>query len=243
MKKIQENQYKFPYHHIPYLDNNGFFLRYRSLSWSFKYFCYLLHIKNKVESFGPKNVLDVGCGDGRLLGVLDKDIRKTGVDFSKKAIAFASAFHPEIEFLYKDARGVEKEFDVVIAMEVLEHIPVKEVSNFLKTLDGRVARGGHCLISVPTTVQPLNKKHYRHYDLELFKKQLAEAEITMKIKSVEYVYKEPLWLKLYIKLTINHFWIVSFKKIENIIWKHVWKKLKITNKKNGHCMVVTLQKK
>jgi len=64
----------------------------------------------------------------------------------------------------------------------------------------------------------------------------------MKIKSVEYIYKEPFWLKLYQKITFNKFWLFEVKFINNIAWKYIWERLRIADEKNGHCMVIVLQK-
>ena len=241
--KIQENQYEFPYHHIPYLDGKGNVVRYRILNWGFKYFCYLLHIKEKIEFLEPRSVLDVGCGDGRLLGLLDSRIEiKVGVDLSERSIAFARALYGGIEFHNEDAINIDESFDVVVAMEVLEHVPDKAVDDFFKTLESKVKEGGYIVISVPTVVQPLNKKHYRHYDIDLFKKQLEKSDVGLSIKSVEYIYKEPLWLRVYNKITINKLWLFEVKFLNKIVWKCVWKRLRIAEENNGHDLVVTLQK-
>lgn len=241
LSQKQEKQYIFPYHHIPYLDKDKVVNRYRILDWGFKYFCYLLHIKDKVESFKPKSVLDIGCGDGRLLGLLDKNINKAGVDFSEKAISFAKVFYPEIKFYKKDAREIDEEFDMVVVMEVLEHIPDENIDSLLKTLEKQTNKGGQCIISVPTKIQTLNRKHYRHYDLELFKKQLNDSDIKMKIENVEYIYKESFYLKFYKKLTFNRFWVFEINFINKFIWQYIWKKLRIADEKTGHCMIITLK--
>ena len=163
--KIQDDLYEFPYHHIPYFDGNGYGRRYRDLQWGFEYLCYLKYAKEIVESLRPSSVLDVGCGTGRFIGLLGDSIhRKVGVDLSERAIAFAKAFHAAtkdagIDFHATDASCIAGDFDVVTAIEVLEHIPDAEVPGFLQTLMSRAKSGGHVLLSVPTTNCPLNRKH------------------------------------------------------------------------------------
>ncbi|CAM4239405.1 class I SAM-dependent methyltransferase [Gillisia hiemivivida] len=241
--EYQENQYVFPYHHIAYLDKQNNAVNYRTLTWGFKYFCYLLHCKKIIESLDLNSVLDVGCGEGRFLGLLDDGIiRKVGVDLSKRAIGFARAFHPGVEFLTKDASEIEEKFDMVTAIEVLEHIPDEEVNGFFNKLAAKTNDGGRILISVPTKVKPVSAKHYRHYDLELFQNQLQAANIPFEIEKVDYVYKEPKWLKLYSKMTNNKFGTLQIKFFNDLIWKFTQKNLCITNAKHGEELIILLKK-
>lgn len=242
--KIQELEYHFPYHHLPYIDSQNNVVNYRTLAWGFKYFCYLLHCKEIIESLGVNSVLDVGCGEGRFLGLLGDGIhRKVGVDLSKRAIGFAKAFHPDIEFLPKDASEIEEKFDMVTAIEVLEHIPDEEVADFFNKLAAKTNKRGRILISVPTTVKPVSAKHYRHYDLELFENQLQAAHIPFKIEKVDYIYREPRWFKLYSKVTNNKFGTLQVKVVNNLLWKHIKKSLCITDVEHGEELIVLLKRK
>ncbi len=249
MKKVQEkfehqeNQYMFPYHHIAYLDDQNNVVNHRSLSWGFKYFCYLLRIRELVEELNPESILDVGCGEGRFLGLLRTDIRKVGVDLSQRPIRFAKAFHPAIEFHAIGAGQLEESFDIVTAIEVLEHVPDEEVVDFFKILEKRIKPHGKIIISVPTTVLPTSKKHYRHYTLEIFNKQLSQSGVKLKIKHVEYVYKSAFWIKTYSKLTQNKFWIFEIKPVRNWIWKIIKSKYSIATQKNGEEMILVLERK
>ncbi|TVZ28210.1 methyltransferase family protein [Gillisia sp. Hel_I_86] len=241
--KIQELEYHFPYHHLPHLDNQDNVVNYRSLAWGYKYFCYLLHCKKIIESLRANSVLDVGCGEGRFLGLLGKEVpKKIGVDLSKRAIGFAKAFHPEIEFFPKDASEIEEKFDIVTAIEVLEHIPDEEVSDFFTKLAARTNEQGKILISVPSTVKPVSAKHYRHYNQELFENQLQAANIPFEIEKVEYVYREPKWLKFYIKLTNNKFGSLQVKYFNNLIWKYIQKNLCISDVEHGEELIVLLKR-
>ena len=197
--KIQDDKYHFPYHYIPYFDDNGVGVRSRTLFWGLEYLCYLAHIKELAYSLNPSSVLDVGCGDGFFVGMLDHGIvRRVGVDLSERAIRFAQAFHPDVKVRAVDACEPDEVFDLVVAIEVLEHVPDNQAGKFLRTLAERTSVGGHVILSVPTTVIPLklNKKHYRHYDFELFKEQLASSEAQLEMVRVDYVYRSSRIIEL-----------------------------------------------
>lgn len=242
----QDKLYEFPYHYIPHFDEEGIASRYRLLKWGFEYLCYIKHSIEIVESLRPNSVLDVGCGDGRFLGLLnDKINRKVGVDLSEKAIQFAKAFNKdneEIIFKTTDARFVEDKFDVVTAIEVLEHIPDNEIASFLKTLEEKAKSGGYVLLSVPTIVAPLNKKHYRHYDYNLLVEQLNNSIDKLNIVKTDYVYKETSLSKFYLRLTNNKLWHIELRFINKMFWHYVWHKLRIGSSENGKHIIALLKK-
>ncbi|MFV8224370.1 class I SAM-dependent methyltransferase [Christiangramia aquimixticola] len=241
--KIQENEYHFPYHYIPYLDKEQNVVNHRSIDWGFKYFSYLLRIKTLVEKLQPSSILDIGCGEGRFLGLLDSKIeRKVGVDLSERPIQFAKAFHPNIQFYSMDASYLKEEFDIVTAIEVLEHIPDNEIPHFFNILEKRLKNNGSIILSVPTTVVPVSKKHYRHYNLSLFKEQLISSKAPLKITHVEYVYQFSRLLKFYAKLTQNKYWIIEIRFLRNLVWRLVQSNFAIANEKNGEEMIIVLRK-
>jgi 2-polyprenyl-3-methyl-5-hydroxy-6-metoxy-1,4-benzoquinol methylase len=241
--KIQDYQYSFPYHYIPHFDSKGVGVCFRTLSWGFEYLCYLNHIRELVHSLTPSSVLEVGCGDGRVISMLDWGIdRRVGIDPSKQAIGFAKAFHHDVEFLSIDAGELKETFDVVLAVEVLEHIPDNQINTFFKTLEEHANRDGYVVVSVPTTVVPVRKKHYRHYDMNLFRKQLEEADVHLDIVNVEYVYKKSRLVKQYLKFTQNHYWFIELRALNCLMWNYVWKRLRKTDEKRGQHLVVVLRK-
>jgi 2-polyprenyl-3-methyl-5-hydroxy-6-metoxy-1,4-benzoquinol methylase len=240
---IQESLYDFPYHYIPHFNKNGTPSLSRKLGWGFDYLCYMKHLQKLVISMNPNSVLEVGCGDGYFIGNLPTSIPiRVGVDVSSKAIAFAKAFHPNCVFYDFDAEKIEDKFDVVIVIEVLEHIPDDELSFFFQTLSKKVKQEGKIIVSVPTTVVPLNNKHYRHYTIELFENQLKFSGINFKIVNVEYVFSSPLWLKTLTRLFDNRFFGLEIKSLMRLAWNQIWRKHRIVNKKYGVHMVVELIK-
>lgn len=90
------------------------------------------------------DVLEVGCGTGliyeRLVPRLIPNERYTGVDVSEKMLEIGRGKFPRARFLAGDGYGLrfgDGVFDVVLAFEVVGHLP--EVGSFLREL-ARVAR-------------------------------------------------------------------------------------------------------
>ncbi len=177
----QESEYEFPYHHIAHFDGAGSASRARILQWAVEYLVYTKRVADVVAEHAPASLLDVGCGDGRFLGLVPASIpRRVGMDASERAISFARAFHPEIEFHARDADDTDETFEVVTAMEVLEHVPDDVVPHFLNTLADRTEPGGTLLLVVPITNAPVPPKHYRHDDEALLRSQLQESGAPLK---------------------------------------------------------------
>ena len=99
-----------------------------------------------------KNALDVGCGAGLLAEPLARlGAKVTAVDAAPELIEVAKA-HAEGQGLAIDYRatGVEEvggKFDLVTAMEVVEH--VADPQQFIDSLAARLAPGGLMILSTP----------------------------------------------------------------------------------------------
>jgi 2-polyprenyl-3-methyl-5-hydroxy-6-metoxy-1,4-benzoquinol methylase len=84
-----------------------------------------------VESADPSSLLDVGCGEGVLVQRLAHRLgprRVVGVDLEEDSIQAGWARHgaPNLEYRAMPAETLpfaEAEFDMVSAIEVLEHVP------------------------------------------------------------------------------------------------------------------------
>lgn len=78
------------------------------------------------------SVLDVGCGNGRLLeNIKDKKINYLGVDNSSNLISLAQKNYPQHNFQIADILELEKmisqKYDLVISVAVLHHLPSLEL--------------------------------------------------------------------------------------------------------------------
>ncbi len=239
---IQDSMYEFPYHYIPHFDEAGCGKRYRCLSWGLIYLCYQKHIMGMVEKMRPSSILEAGCGDGYFIGHIKNVAHRVGADMSEASLRFARAFHPDVKFHLGDIADIDDSHDVVVAIEVLEHIPDDLLNHFITALAKRTKTGGKLVICVPTTVLPLVRKHYRHYDIELLRSQIKDAEAPLEVENVEYIYRNSIWIKLYNKLTINRLWYFDPTFFKSVIWNYVWNNLRHATADNGEHMVVVLKK-
>jgi SAM-dependent methyltransferase len=173
----QESQYAMPYHYIPSFEG-GHFSQHLYWSWGYHYLGaleYLIGILNE-ERF--ESLIDVGCGDGRLLRDIGREFspkKLLGVDYSKRAIDLARALNPGLDYMHADICSDEsqlKSFDVVTLVEVLEHIPLDSVSDFVSAFAGLNRPGGRLLLTVPHKNKQLQEKHFQHFDSVTLRKTL-----------------------------------------------------------------------
>jgi len=89
------------------------------------------HITNEYfEYFHEKSILDIGCGNGRLLTHF-QDLRiypgeYVGIDNSKNMIKEAKKLHPESSFLWKDMSDLEsigQTWNAIIGIASFHHLP------------------------------------------------------------------------------------------------------------------------
>ncbi len=99
-----------------------------------------------------KTALDVGCGAGLLCEPLARlGAKVTGIDASSEVIAVAKAHAAaqglEIDYRSGDVQALEGRFDLITAMEVIEHVADPAV--FLADLSQRLNPGGLLILSTP----------------------------------------------------------------------------------------------
>ena len=190
----------------------------------------------------PESVLEVGCGDGYFLGALPPTIQtRVGIDLSERAIAFAKAFHPGVDFRVQNASSMIETFDVVVAIEVLEHIPDDGIASFLRALGERTKEGGKIIVTVPTIVAPLNEKHYRHYSLELLAQQIEISNSGLKILSYEYIFAKPWWYDLFIRVFDNRIFSLEVKPLTAWAWQKIWRRYRYAASTTGLHLVAVLE--
>lgn len=129
-----------------------------------------------------KSVLDVGVGPGALLNYLHMSGRHeqvTGIDIRRysKLVLMDNA----IDFRIMDAAKLDfnaDAFDVVVCMEVLEHMPTETMMRAIAELK-RVSRR-RLIVSVPyLEPEPLPPYHLQRFDEDRIRNTFAGADVTL----------------------------------------------------------------
>lgn len=118
-------------------------------------------------------ILNVGCGTGGTLPVLEKYGKVHNIDVSNEAIKFMKGYGYKVDKVkdhrlpYKDAT-----YDVVVAFDVLEHI--KKHEEALKEWTRVLKPGGAILFTVPAyqwlwSDHDTSLHHYRRYTKKLIR--------------------------------------------------------------------------
>jgi SAM-dependent methyltransferase len=119
-----------------------------------------------------KRILEVGCGCGDLLHVLERrGYQGIGIDISDEALAVAVAglSGDGMQVLRCTPDELNEEFDVVIASEVMEHY--QDDVSFLLQLRNRLRDRGCLLLTVPAHMKDWGPNdslcgHVRRYERE-----------------------------------------------------------------------------
>ncbi|MFH0852542.1 MAG: class I SAM-dependent methyltransferase [bacterium] len=233
-KVIQENKYFFPYHYIPYFEN-GYFSQTRNLYWGYEYLSYLGFILDKIKSLKFDSLLDIGCGEGRFLCEINQKIPGkglAGIDPSERSVSFAKAFNPGLEFICGNIQTVnlQKKFDVITLIEVLEHIRPEETLNFLKALRDHMDNSGFLMLSVPSDNMELNPKHYQHFNARSLKNTLAGI---FKIEEIFYLNKKSFKTDIVSGLLSNRFYVLNNKTLLKILYSFYLRNLLAASEKNA----------
>ncbi|MEK7606193.1 MAG: class I SAM-dependent methyltransferase [Patescibacteria group bacterium] len=160
----QEKAYATPYHWLidPATEKGRLYFGYINFCSAFA-----------KDVSGP--ILDAGCGDGRLLGVLRETTKNTklyGVDYSESALRFARAFVPGATFSADDLAHLlysNDFFDQIYLIETLEHIPPEHIETLVRELKRVLRKGGTLVVTVPSSLMgepSAESKHYQHFTPE-----------------------------------------------------------------------------
>ncbi|AMA49799.1 MULTISPECIES: class I SAM-dependent methyltransferase [Flavobacterium] len=111
-------------------------------------------IKKKQEK---TEILDFGCGSGVFSYTLaSKGSHVTAIDLNLKPVRILSEkikFPQNIHFIENDIFKIdfkENKFDYIVALDVLEHIPIAELDNYLELFINLLKENGEIIISGPT---------------------------------------------------------------------------------------------
>lgn len=219
-REIQEQQYTFPYHYIPRVAPDGTPALSQRLAWGFEYLGYVGAVRAAVQDLHPRSVLEVGCGDGRVLAELNGIVaQRVGWDLSAAAIRFAQAFDPSATYHCRKAEDLDSlQCDVVLAVETLEHIPPEMVTAFLNAIWQRVRPGGHLLLTVPSDLRPVHAKHYQHFNPDTLRQQVEQALGKATCISAREICRDSRLINLWQRLFMNRRWWCEVAWLNRRMW-------------------------
>ena len=116
------------------------------------------------------SVLDVGCGNGRLLLGLPEKVKYTGIDFSTVLLEKAVGLHPNAHFIETDITKPDvwnhlPKFDFIFCIAVIHHLSTYHEHMFLlEQIKKHLNPGGKVLITAWNLWQPKLLKH--HLDIK-----------------------------------------------------------------------------
>jgi len=119
-------------------------------------------IEKVIDFFKPskqqkKKALDVGCGFGNLLLVLQEEFTQVcGIDIGPKSVEWSKKRAIGAEVMNANATEIpwpDREFDLVTATDVFEHIPYPEQEKAASEMMRVLKLGGYGYVEVPNRLQ------------------------------------------------------------------------------------------
>lgn len=147
------------------------------------------HQANRLcNTFGSKNILDVGCAKGFIVKYLRKHNRDArGIDISNYAISEAPGFvQPFVQCLRIDSHKFksEDEYGLVISIETLEH--VWDLDTALENIYKALTNPGFFWITVPFKDSPNADKDVTHIN------KYSKSEWVKKIESFGFKHRDDI---------------------------------------------------
>jgi len=209
--------YLEPYHHYVDFDNK---IVFKDVGFGLEYINYVEEVMRIAKSYNPENLLDFGCGDGKFLceyQKLNTGCNLVGIDLNKNAIKFASNMLHNITFLCEDVFLLDdkNKFDVIVAIEVFEHIEMdlsKDIVSKLKTL---LSEKGILIVCVPSVHKALETQHFRHYNEKILQYQFDQLNTV----EIRFAHKAGYIEKVLRNLIQNRFFLVR----ENHYYRFIYK--------------------
>lgn len=108
------------------------------------------HDTNCLNALEGLDIIDIGCGGGLVTEPLKRmGANVTGIDADENALKVASEHakksNLDIDYVLGDAGALHEKFDVVVSLEVIEH--VSDPANFVKLCCDRLKPGGLLIMS------------------------------------------------------------------------------------------------
>ena len=118
--------------------------------WSKSYRWYL---RGWLPTNSDASIIDLGCGEGHLLSALNKFgfTNCQGIDLREDAVAFCKkrGLDAEVCTVQDFFKNSDKKYDVVFAIDVLEHLTLDQSLNLIEEVSKNLKPTGSFIVQVP----------------------------------------------------------------------------------------------
>ena len=119
-----------------------------------------------------KTVIELGCGEGIGAPILGEGRKYLGVDYDKPQIESAKKIFQDEQFQFASADFFDETFgehDLVVSLDVIEHIYEKYEETYLEALCAHVKKGGIVIAGTPNeTTTPYASKLSREAHVNMY---------------------------------------------------------------------------
>lgn len=234
-QQLQESQYAFPYHYLPRVDDRTF-SQIAVHRHGYEYLSYITFLLEYLGNIEFNSLLDVGCGDGRFIcEAMNYFPHKEflGIDYSERAILMAKAMCVQASYMVGDitnAKLFDRQFDVIVSIETLEHIPFELTGDFVQGLASHLKDDGYVLLTIPSDNIPVNPKHYQHFSEQSLHKTLTPF---FEIQELAYLNRKSAVVRLVNRLLNNRFFIFREPKLMGLAYRTYLRFFFHAGSKNG----------
>ncbi len=119
-----------------------------------------LNYREFISPAQDPNILDIGCGTGHFLYYLEKKgcTHFLGIDVSSQQVDFCREHvskKVKIADAFEHLRDKKNKYDVIVANDLLEHIPKEEIIAFIRLVNTSLKEKGVFLMRTPNMGNPL----------------------------------------------------------------------------------------
>jgi len=184
-------------------------------------------IASKIQNQKLK-VLNIACGNGDLEDIVFSQQHKhklnwTGLDISRRSIESCKKEFPRANFFVGNVKKLKlkaKSFDIVLGLEILEHIQPSKTLKVLFEIYKMLKPGGELILSIPMN-ENLHRMlargenpnaHVRAYTENIICAELNIAGFSVSRTISLIAFKKFYWLKYWLS-----YWFLGFKKPNGLI--------------------------
>lgn len=224
IQKLQDEEYDFPYHYVSQF-RNGFTQVFND-TWGINYVSTIEYIIEQLKHEKFNSLIDIGCGDGRLVRELSIEFPNQnvfGIDYSSRAINLARIMNENCKYFQSDiiCEVVEKA-DVITLIEVFEHIHPKVAKSFVNGIYNHLNDNGVLYITIPHENKLVEYKHYRHFNSRTIIECFNEKFFIEKVVPFE---SNGVVKSIIDKILTNRLFILNNRFLRNWLYKFYKKNL------------------